>query len=182
MFLRRAVCLLCSVFALVLSPRASDAAARATAAEREAVAGGVGHDLRGGGGGLKGTQTQTITGLARLVEDEDLLWNLTQGKPTTILCHAASVLPDLSHAVDVLYQKTSSKLNLVSVLAPEHGFRGDKQAGHGDSGNSTVDPRTGLRRLGGCVPRPPSPVPPAAPPRFAGDGCAYRAKLGTARC
>ena len=115
------------------------------------------------------TTTTTTTGLGVLAGDADLARRVTEGKPATILAHAASVLPDLTHAVDALYNPPSasgggggggearralkggrkgkwkgrSGVNLVSVLAPEHGFRGDKQAGHG-GGNSTVDPRTGL--------------------------------------
>ena len=130
---------------------------------------GLGAGLRGGASHMMTTTTTTTTVLGVLAGDADLARRVTEGKPATILAHAASVLPDLTHAVDALYNPPSasgggggggearralkggrkgkwkgrSGVNLVSVLAPEHGFRGDKQAGHG-GGNSTVDPRTGL--------------------------------------
>ncbi|QDZ18253.1 hypothetical protein HOP50_01g07550 [Chloropicon primus] len=97
------------------------------------------YNLRGGArqGGV------TTTGLDRMCSSPSFAKVVTGGKPTCILAHAASVLPDLTHAVDALAQ-TSSGVKLTSVLAPEHGFRGAQQAGHGGK-NSTVDPRTGLQ-------------------------------------
>ena len=98
--------------------------------------------FRGGGGG--GGNSRTTTGLERLCSSASFAKGVTGGRPTCILAHAASVLPDLTHAVDALADATKSGVNLVSVLAPEHGFRGAQQAGHGGK-NATLDPRTGLQ-------------------------------------
>ena len=58
------------------------------------------------------------------------------------LVHAASVLPDsLEHVVDALHR--AQDVDLVAVYAPEHGFRGDHQAEHGDVPEH-VDPGTGV--------------------------------------
>ena len=87
------------------------------------------------------------TGLDRVArKDTGLLRRLTRGNPTLVLAHAASVLPDLTHAVDALFalsQERRAPIDLVGVLAPEHGFRGAQQAGAGGASNAT-DPRTGL--------------------------------------
>ena len=96
------------------------------------------HSLRGGGG----NRVVVKTGLERLCSSPSLARNVTGGRPTCILAHAASVLPDLTHAVDALTSPKSG-VDLRFVLAPEHGFRGAQQAGHGGK-NSTIDPRTGL--------------------------------------
>ena len=57
-----------------------------------------------------------------------------------VLAHAASVLPNLTHVVDAI--AANADVNAVSILAPEHGFRGSAPAGEGGAGG--VDPATGL--------------------------------------
>ena len=58
-----------------------------------------------------------------------------------VLAHAASVLPNLSSVVDALALHTPD-VRTVSILAPEHGFRGVAPAGEGGKGG--IDPSTGL--------------------------------------
>lgn len=59
------------------------------------------------------------------------------------LVHAASVLPDtLQHTVDAL-SSARPTVNLQAILAPEHGFRGDRQAEHGDPA-PYIDKDTGI--------------------------------------
>lgn len=50
--------------------------------------------------------------------------------------------PSLSHLVDQIHEHSTAGPKLTAVFGPEHGFRGDKQAGEG--GKRTTDPRTGL--------------------------------------
>lgn len=58
-----------------------------------------------------------------------------------IIANPSSVLPDLTHVVDVLAAPFSG-VDVVGVFGPEHGFRGAAQAGH--AGSTTVDPQTNL--------------------------------------
>ena len=59
-----------------------------------------------------------------------------------ILANPTSLLPGYEHIVDSM---ATSDVNVVAVLAPEHGFRGDHQAGSGDKRNEPyTDNRTGL--------------------------------------
>lgn len=62
-----------------------------------------------------------------------------RGTKIALFGHAASVLPDLSHAIDALL---AADLKLVGVLGPEHGFRGTHQAG--SSAPSGIDAGTGV--------------------------------------
>lgn len=69
-------------------------------------------------------------------------WAPLTGLRSAALVHSASALPDtLEHVVDVLAKARG--VNLVAILAPEHGFRGDRQAEHGDP-KPYVDPETGI--------------------------------------
>ena len=71
----------------------------------------------------------------------DAGWAPLLNRSVCALVHAASALPDtLVHTVDALH---GSGVNLTAVLAPEHGFRGDRQAEHGDPA-SYIDNSTGL--------------------------------------
>ena len=54
-------------------------------------------------------------------------WAPLHGLRVAALVHPASVLPGpLTHVVDAL--NTARNVTLACVLAPEHGFRGDRQA------------------------------------------------------
>jgi uncharacterized protein YbbC (DUF1343 family) len=67
---------------------------------------------------------------------------LTGGRRSAVLVHSASALPDtLEHIVDALAR--APNVNLAAILAPEHGFRGDRQAEHGDP-KPYIDPATGI--------------------------------------
>lgn len=67
---------------------------------------------------------------------------LTGGRRSAALVHSASALPDtLEHVVDALAR--AHNVNLAAILAPEHGFRGDRQAEHGDP-KPYIDPATGI--------------------------------------
>ena len=69
-------------------------------------------------------------------------WQALADGPVAALVHAASVLPDsLEHIVDALAR---SPVDLAAVLAPEHGFRGEHQAEHGDP-PVHVDNATGVK-------------------------------------
>ena len=61
------------------------------------------------------------------------------GRRVGLIANPTSVLPDFTHAVDAL---AGSAVDLAAIFAPEHGFRGEAQAG--DSGAGYTDPRTGV--------------------------------------
>eukprot|EP00041_Stephanoeca_diplocostata_P002100 m.23184 g.23184 ORF g.23184 m.23184 type:complete len:440 (+) comp12919_c0_seq1:141-1460(+) len=68
------------------------------------------------------------------------------GMKVAVIANPTSVLQDLTHIVDAMVlEKSDSRVNVVAVLGPEHGFRGGAQAGHG--GADHIDPRTGVRVL-----------------------------------
>jgi len=51
-----------------------------------------------------------------------------RGKRVGICSNPTGVLPSLEHIVDVMRSSTASDA-LVAIFGPEHGFRGDEQAG-----------------------------------------------------
>ena len=68
------------------------------------------------------------------------------GKRTAIFSNPTGCYPDtMVHIVDDLNSPTqrAKGVNVVAVFAPEHGFRGDKQAEHGDP-DVYIDGPTGL--------------------------------------
>ena len=76
-----------------------------------------------------------------VVQLRDAGWRAL-ASPVVALVHAASILPDsLEHVVDAIVKE--SNISLAAVLAPEHGFRGTKQAEHGDP-DVSIDPKTNL--------------------------------------
>jgi uncharacterized protein YbbC (DUF1343 family) len=66
---------------------------------------------------------------------------LLQGKRVGLLVNPTSMLGE-QHLVDVLL---ANKVNIVSIFAPEHGFRGDHDAGA--SVKSGIDQKTGIPML-----------------------------------
>ena len=72
-------------------------------------------------------------------------WAALAGRSVAALVHAASALPDtLEHTVDTLHAAApTAGINFSAILAPEHGFRGDRQAEHGDPA-PYVDEGTGI--------------------------------------
>lgn len=48
-----------------------------------------------------------------------------------ILTNPTGIFPNLSHIVDVLHEVPAVRDNFIAVFGPEHGFRGDQQAGNG---------------------------------------------------
>ena len=63
-------------------------------------------------------------------------------KRVAALVHSASAFPDtLIHTVDAL--AAAQGVQLEAILAPEHGFRGDRQAEHGDP-KPYIDADTGI--------------------------------------
>lgn len=63
---------------------------------------------------------------------------LLQGKRIAVIANATSMIGDM-HLVDALLEKD---MDVVKVFAPEHGFRGDKDAG--EKIDDEIDTRTGL--------------------------------------
>jgi len=63
---------------------------------------------------------------------------LLKGKRVAVLTNQTGIIGK-SHLVDSL---VSLKINIVAILSPEHGFRGDADAGEHVS--SSVDPKTGI--------------------------------------
>ena len=83
---------------------------------------------------------RTIVGVETL-RSSNPPWAPLRNKRTVALVHAASALPDtLTHTVDAI---ADDGLKLAAILAPEHGFRGDRQAEHGDP-KPYVDADTGF--------------------------------------
>ena len=69
-----------------------------------------------------------------------LYYEAVQGKSLAVVGNATSLLPNGTHTVDHLI---SLGADIREVWAPEHGFRGNKDAGeHVDDGR---DPKTGIR-------------------------------------
>ncbi|EGD78604.1 YbbC [Salpingoeca rosetta] len=99
--------------------------------------GGVGGGV---GVGVVGAKPGVITGAQRLATDASLRQATLQGR-VGIISNPTGILNNLTHIVDFLH--TAPDVNLVSIYGPEHGFRGDHQAGHG-SGDVYTDNRTGL--------------------------------------
>lgn len=64
------------------------------------------------------------TGIEVLSENNFL--QLREGR-VGVIANATSVLPDMTHLVDILYK--TNNVNLVAIFGPEHGFRGAAQAG-----------------------------------------------------
>jgi uncharacterized protein YbbC (DUF1343 family) len=77
------------------------------------------------------------TGMQQLIASR---YATLRGQKVGVVTNPTGILPDLSHAVDVLH--ADDAVNLVAVFGPEHGFRGTAQAG-GSEGFYN-DPRTGL--------------------------------------
>ena len=75
-------------------------------------------------------------GLERLVADERMP---LRGRRIGLVCHAASVTANGTHAIDAL-RKTGAKL--VRLFGPEHGLRGEAAAGEKVKGG--VDPKSGI--------------------------------------
>lgn len=65
---------------------------------------------------------------------------LIEGKRIGVICNQASVLKNGVHIVDSLIKRGAS---ISALFSPEHGIRGDFQAG--EKFSDTVDPQTGLR-------------------------------------
>lgn len=78
------------------------------------------------------------SGAQRLVAGE---YAELRGQRVGIVANPTTLLPDLSHLVDAM--AASPHVDVVAVFGPEHGFRGDHQAGHGGADHYT-DNRTGL--------------------------------------
>jgi uncharacterized protein YbbC (DUF1343 family) len=78
--------------------------------------------------------TKPVLGIDRL----HLFMDSLQNKRIAVVGNQTSVVGDI-HLVDTLL---SLKLNVIKVFAPEHGFRGDVDAG--EKVHSTVDQKTGL--------------------------------------
>ena len=84
---------------------------------------------------------RTIVGVESLRSSN---WAPLRNKRTVALVHAASALPDtLTHTVDAI---AADGLKLAAILAPEHGFRGDRQAEHGDP-KPYVDTDTAIAQI-----------------------------------
>jgi len=88
-------------------------------------------------GGLLVSKGQNIL-LPGAVQLEAYL-NLLKGEKVGIVAHQASLLNNKTHLVDTLM---SLKINVKKVFAPEHGFRGDADAG--ESVADEKDVKTGL--------------------------------------
>ncbi|MGI8881151.1 MAG: exo-beta-N-acetylmuramidase NamZ family protein [Jatrophihabitans sp.] len=109
---------------------AAGVAGVAAAAPAGAAPEPAGHGHPPGGHGLQ-------TGLARLVASG---YAALHGLKVGVLSNPTGITTSLDHEVDVMH--ASSKVDLVAVFGPEHGFRGTAQAG--SSEGTSVDPRTGL--------------------------------------
>ncbi|MDH4130083.1 MAG: DUF1343 domain-containing protein [Spirochaetota bacterium] len=80
----------------------------------------------------------TQTGLNRLLTDK---LSSIKGYKLGVLCHPASVNENYQHIIELLYQ--NKDLKLTTILAPQHGFMGDKQDNMIES-NHLTDPLTNL--------------------------------------
>lgn len=77
-----------------------------------------------------------VTGIEVLVNERQ---DLCRGRRVGLLCHPASVMPDLTHVVDRLL---AAGIKPVHLFGPEHGVRGEAQDMVGVSGE--YDRRTGI--------------------------------------
>ncbi len=75
-----------------------------------------------------------ITGAERL----EIYLPLLEGKSVAVVANATSIIGD-QHLVDTLLEKD---IRVQKVFAPEHGFRGQKDAG--ETVNDEIDVQTGL--------------------------------------
>lgn len=66
--------------------------------------------------------------------------NLVEGKRVGLVTNATGVSAELYHTIDLL--KSNKKINLVALMAPEHGIRGDVYAGENFKGG--IDPKSKL--------------------------------------
>lgn len=83
--------------------------------------------------------------------------NLVEGKRVGLVTNATGVSADLYHTIDLL--KSNKKINLVALMAPEHGIRGDVYAGENFKGGT--DAKSGLpiyTLYGGKDHKPPKEV------------------------
>mmetsp|Transcript_6200 Transcript_6200/g.22810 ORF Transcript_6200/g.22810 Transcript_6200/m.22810 type:complete len:440 (-) Transcript_6200:165-1484(-) len=108
---------------------------------------------RGGpGDGEEGGDAIVRTGLHVLHEEG---FARVRGRRCGLVANATSVLPDLTHAVDLLHglqqqqhqhqqHQQHQHLQLVALFGPEHGFRGSAQAGRSEEAGRTRDGATGL--------------------------------------
>ena len=88
---------------------------------------------------VKRTNANVVPG-CQVLKDEN--YEALRGHRIAVLTNPSAVFPEsLRHLVDVLHEETN--LDIVGILAPEHGFRGDKQAESGDA-DHYVDSITGL--------------------------------------
>lgn len=72
------------------------------------------------------------------IDNIDSNLNIFRDKKVGLITNQTGINSDFISTIDVLY----NKVNLVSLFAPEHGIRGNNQAG-GTVGNE-IDPKTGL--------------------------------------
>lgn len=87
------------------------------------------------------TTTQVVTPQQTGAEQLEKYLPLLQGKRVGVLVNQTSMVGE-QHLVDVLL---ANKVNVVSIFAPEHGFRGDYDAGA--SVNNSIDSKTGIPLL-----------------------------------
>eukprot|EP00043_Microstomoeca_roanoka_P025676 m.9435 g.9435 ORF g.9435 m.9435 type:complete len:446 (-) comp5744_c0_seq1:105-1442(-) len=83
--------------------------------------------------------SQVITGAQLLVNSRQTRDQYLKGR-VGIISNPTGIINNLTHIVDFL---AASEVDLVAIYGPEHGFRGDHQAGQG-SGDVYIDNRTGL--------------------------------------
>ena len=88
-------------------------------------------------GNLTAQQAEILPGAER----PDLYLEILKGKSVGIVANQTSIMPQNGnkHVVDFLLE---SGINLKKVFVPEHGFRGDADAG--EKVDSSVDSKTGL--------------------------------------
>jgi uncharacterized protein YbbC (DUF1343 family) len=67
-------------------------------------------------------------------------FDILQGKRVGLLTNPTGVTSDLQSTIDALF--TAQGVKLVALFSPEHGIRGDADAGK--EINGSIDPRTGL--------------------------------------
>jgi uncharacterized protein YbbC (DUF1343 family) len=80
------------------------------------------------------SQTEVITGAERM----EIYLPMLQGKAVAVFANQTSVVKN-THLIDTLLR---SHINVVKIFSPEHGFRGDADAGEQVENN--IDKKTGL--------------------------------------
>lgn len=80
-------------------------------------------------------QQQIMTGAAQA----ELYVQKLKGKKVGVVAHQASLVDSKTHLIDTLLE---AQIAVVKVFAPEHGFRGDADAG--ESVSDQIDIKTGL--------------------------------------